>query len=95
MRPSPAAAGEHVVEDQTERIDVGAVIDVLAPRLLGRHVLDRADYGAASPSRPAPRRRDGNAAAAATSSAGPLIVVACWKRTRRPTGTIDARCRSP
>ena len=41
-----AAAREHVVQDQSERVDVGSLIDVLAPRLLGRHVLDGADHGA-------------------------------------------------
>ena len=41
-----AASDEHVVEDQAERVDVGTLIDGLPSRLLGRHVLDRADDGA-------------------------------------------------
>ena len=42
----PAPAGQHVVQDQPERVDVDAMIDVFATRLLGRHVLDRSDDGA-------------------------------------------------
>ena len=41
----PLTAGQHVVEDKAERVDVGAVIDSLALRLLGRHVLERAHDG--------------------------------------------------
>ena len=36
------AADEHVVEHQAERVDVGALIDLLPARLLRRHVLNRA-----------------------------------------------------
>ena len=41
-----AAAGQHVVEDQTERVDIRAVIDRLGHGLLGSHVFQRADHGA-------------------------------------------------
>ena len=37
------AAEQQVVEDQTERVDVGPLIDGLPRGLLRRHVLDRAD----------------------------------------------------
>ena len=36
-------AGQHFVEDDAERVDVGALVDLLAEDLLGRHVLRRAD----------------------------------------------------
>ena len=41
-----AAAGEHLVEHDAEREDVGAVIDGLAAHLLGRHVAHRAEHRA-------------------------------------------------
>ena len=44
MVDSPPAR-QHVIEDQAECIDVGALIDVLSARLLRRHVLNRADDG--------------------------------------------------
>ena len=41
--------GQHLVEDDPERVEVGALVDRRAPRLLGREVLrgadDRADLG--------------------------------------------------
>ena len=40
------AAGEQVVQDQAEGVDVGAVVDRLAPELLRGHVLQRPDDGA-------------------------------------------------
>src|SRR5947199_139597 len=36
-------AGERLVEDATERVDVGAGVDLLALELLGRDVVERAD----------------------------------------------------
>ena len=42
-----AAAGQHVVEHQPERVVIGAVIDGGAARLLGRHVFERAHDRAA------------------------------------------------
>ena len=44
--PRPALPDEHVVHDQTERVDVGALIDMLSLGLLRRHVLHGADHGA-------------------------------------------------
>ena len=44
-RAAVAAAGQHVVQNQPERVDVGALVDGLALRLFRRHVLDRADDG--------------------------------------------------
>ena len=38
-----ALADEHFVQDETERVDVGALIDQASARLLGRHVGERAD----------------------------------------------------
>ena len=35
--------GDALVQDDTERVDVHPVIEVLARRLLGRHVLGRAE----------------------------------------------------
>ncbi len=47
LRPGrAAAANQHVVKDQTEGVDVSPLIDRQSLRLLGRHVLDRADDGA-------------------------------------------------
>ena len=40
-------AEQEIVQDEAERIDVGALIDVHAARLFRRHVFDRADDGAA------------------------------------------------
>ncbi len=42
----PPPAGEQVVQDQAEGVDVGAVVHRLAPELLGGHVLQRPDDGA-------------------------------------------------
>ncbi|MEZ4364862.1 MAG: hypothetical protein R2939_01080 [Kofleriaceae bacterium] len=39
-------AGEHLVEDEAEREDVGAVIDRVGHHLLGRHVVRRAHHHA-------------------------------------------------
>ena len=39
----PRRPGEHVVDDEPERVNVRALIDDPTERLLGRHVLDRAD----------------------------------------------------
>ena len=38
------AAGEHLVHDDAERVDVGAVIDRLAARLLRGHVVRRSEH---------------------------------------------------
>jgi hypothetical protein len=40
------ATGDHLVQDDAERVDVGAAIRAAAHQLLGRHVLERADGGA-------------------------------------------------
>jgi hypothetical protein len=40
------AAGEHLVEDDAERVEVGRRGRLLPQRLLGRHVLRRAEHGA-------------------------------------------------
>ena len=37
-------AGEHLIQDDAERVDVGALVDLLAEDLLGRHVFRRADH---------------------------------------------------
>src|ERR1041384_3331100 len=37
-------AGDRAVDDRGERVDIGAVIDVLAARLLRRHVRGCADH---------------------------------------------------
>ena len=42
----PLLVEQHVVDDQAERVDVGALVDRLRPRLFGRHVLDRSDHRA-------------------------------------------------
>ena len=39
-------AGEHLVEDDAERVDVGALVDVLAHRLLGGDVVGGAEHPA-------------------------------------------------
>ncbi len=39
----PPPADQQIVEDQTEGIDVGPLVDALAHELLGRHVLEGAD----------------------------------------------------
>ena len=44
LRDEGAAAGEHLVQNRPERVDVGAVIDRLATRLFRRHVFERAEY---------------------------------------------------
>ena len=36
----------HLVEDHAERVDVGALVDRRARRLLGRHVVRRAEHRA-------------------------------------------------
>jgi hypothetical protein len=42
-----ALAGEHLEEDRAHRVEVGAAVDRLAQRLLGRHVRRRAEHHAA------------------------------------------------
>ena len=37
-------ADEHLVEHDAERVDVGLAVDVVAERLLGRHVVGRAEH---------------------------------------------------
>jgi hypothetical protein len=39
-------AGEHLEEDDAERVDVRLPVDVVAQRLLGRHVVRRAEHAA-------------------------------------------------
>ena len=39
-----AVAGQHLVHDHAEAIDVGTLVDFLAEDLLGRHVLRRANH---------------------------------------------------
>ena len=84
-----APAGQHVVDDQPERVDVGALIDVLAARLLGRHVFDGADDLAGD-------RRGGLRDVIAVdrdverSGAAPPTPPASRRRA-----TSSARCRSP
>ena len=39
-------AGEHLVEHDAERVDVGLAVDVVAERLLGRDVVGRAEHAA-------------------------------------------------
>ena len=38
--------GEHLVEDDAERVDVRLAVDVVAERLLGRDVVGRAEHAA-------------------------------------------------
>jgi len=39
-------SGEHLEGDNAERVEIGSRIDLLAQRLLGRHVLGRSIYEA-------------------------------------------------
>ena len=50
-----ALPGDHLVDDQAERVDVGARVDHAALELLGRHVGDGADQGALGAERGAGR----------------------------------------
>ena len=51
-------AGEHLVEDDSERVEVGALVDRLAAGLLGRQVLRRPDDRARLGHLGGPRARD-------------------------------------
>ena len=72
---------EHVVDDQPERVDVGALIDVLAARLLGRHVFDGADDLASD-------RRGGSRDVLADRDDRALRPSA-GRRRRRPTRDVE------
>ena len=51
-------AGEHLVQDAADRVDVDAVVGRLSLRLLGRHVLGRAeDHPGLRQARARPPRR--------------------------------------
>ena len=47
VSPRKAASSQHLVKDRAHAEDVAAVVDWLAPQLLGRHVGHGADYRAA------------------------------------------------
>src|SRR5258708_10638012 len=48
VRVERDAAGDHLVADDAHGVEIAPVIDRLSPRLLGRHVIRRAHYGARS-----------------------------------------------
>jgi hypothetical protein len=67
---------QHVHQDQTERVDVGTVIDRGALRLLGRHVFQRADdrAGYRSAARSCNRARNPKSVIRARSSSSSRIL---------------------
>ena len=75
-------------EDQAERVDVGAVIDGLASSLLGRHVLDGADDGAAR--RCSSRCRSRDSWRSAAGGGEPSTVAAPSTATVVPAAALEA-----
>ena len=88
------AAGDHLVQDHAEREDVGARVDVLAARLLGRHVGHGADGRARRRQLVVVARAGGRAAV--TSAAAAASCRGCSRANlARPKSRIFTRSLSP
>ena len=74
-RGSFASAKQHVREDQSERVEIGALIDGFALGLLRRHVLDRSEDG--SRHRDVRRRSGRGSAGAMQRRVWPLAAMSC------------------